>query len=96
VIAVAAWIVGPAPTARRLREGVQGRLARDDGATPTTSRPAPWVHPVQGVVVALGLIVLAALDHPGAGAVLVTAGVVLVVVVVLQMFAPNPLRSPSN
>lgn len=95
VIALAAWLAGPSPSAVRLR-GTVGRLRRRE------ARPGPvghWVHrnrvPLRWLVAGSAALVFVFLDRPGGVAVLVLTLAVALCLVVIQVLDRPPVASPG-
>ena len=92
IVAIGAWVAGPGRTATRIRM-VARREPTGEDVTPVGTFVGHYRNVLRVVVVAIGLIVLVALNHPTPIAVLVVAVLVLVglgVVELLGRHAPAP------
>jgi len=78
-VAVGAWIAGPGRLATRIREGVLGLVRGKGDADVTGVGRFVGTHRValRVLVVALGVLILVVLSHPGVVAVLVVAALVV-------------------
>ena len=88
-IAAGVWLVGPGRLATRIRTGVAG-LARGRGGREETAVGrfvAAYRTALRLLVVALGLVVLVVLSHPGPGAVLITAALVVLGLLLIEFLA---------
>ena len=86
VVAVGAWLAGPGRLATRIREGVLG-LVRGGGegeVTPVGRFVSTYRVPLRVLVVAIGILILVVLSHPGPLAVLVVAVLVVVGLLLIE------------
>ena len=99
VVAIGAWLAGPGRAATRIREGVRGVVQGhgDAGGDPSavTVLAARYKNPLRVTVIGIGFVVLVVLSHPGPVAVLVTALVVVVALLVIEVFASRAPESES-
>jgi hypothetical protein len=103
VIAVGAWLSGPARLATRIRTASGNLVRRAPGETVVSPRIATFVdRSRQGLrlgVVGVGLLILVLLNHPGPVAVLVVAVLVLLAVGVIELIrrgAPQPAEATRS
>jgi hypothetical protein len=87
VIALAAWLSGPARPATRIRDGVLGLVRRGD----EDAEPSPFAtfvgrhkNGLRGLVIGIGLAILVALSSPSPAAVIVIAVLVLLGILVIE------------
>jgi hypothetical protein len=86
VVALGAWLAGPGRLATRIREGVLG-LVRGGGegeVTPVGRFVSSYRIPLRVLVVAIGILILVVLSHPGPLAVLVVAVLVVVGLLLIE------------
>ncbi|MFI6983395.1 hypothetical protein ACIBSV_32940 [Embleya sp. NPDC050154] len=101
-VVIAAFLVGPARSAGKLRRGLAagpdaagGALARTGAGTGSVGRfVAARRGPLYALVGVLGGIWLVLWDHPTVGSVLLVLGVVVAVVAVLEVIAAAGAREP--
>ena len=97
VIAIGAWLAGPGRYATLIRERTLALVRRDGtDATqgPVSSFVAAHLSGLRVAVIGLGFVVLVALDHPGVGAVIAVAVIVLVALLLLE-FIGGRARTPE-
>jgi hypothetical protein len=98
-IAVAAglWLAGPGRLATRIRTGIAGLVrGRGDGEATAVGRfVASYRTALRLLVVALGLVVLVVLSHPGPAAVLIVAALVVVGVLVIEFLGRGVPKTPE-
>jgi len=91
IVAIAAWLAGPGRLATRIREGTRNLFSRAPGKGAVSPKVAEGVRryrtAARVVIIAVGLILLALLSHPGPWAVLAIALVVLVLLGVVELLA---------
>lgn len=88
-VAVGVWLAGPGRLASRVRTGVVGLVRGEGGGNETAVGRfvAAYRVPLRLLVVALGLVVLVVLSHPGPAAVLIIAGLVLIGLLLIEFLA---------
>jgi len=100
VVALAAWLAGPARPATRIREGVlnavRGHGAAGGEPTAFASFMARHRRGLRIVCIGLGLIVLVALDAPTPVQVLVIAGIVLLAVLLVEFLGRRAIVTPAT
>lgn len=89
LVAAGVWLAGPGRLATRIRTGVVGvvRGRGDAEATAVGRFVASYRPALRLLVVALGLVVLVVLSHPGPGAVLITAALVVLGLLLIEFLA---------
>ncbi|HXY93009.1 MAG TPA: hypothetical protein VEP49_11070 [Acidimicrobiia bacterium] len=95
IVAIAAWLSGPGRAATKFRE-VFHREPTGDDVTVAGTFVGRYRNALRIAVVAIGLIILVALDHPKPVAVLVIAVLVLIGLLVIELLgrrAPAPTSS---
>jgi hypothetical protein len=97
VIAVGLWLAGPGRIATRIRGHVTGLVrSRSEGESTRVGRfVATNRTPLRVLVVGGGLLVLVVLSHPGPVGVLVTAGLVVVGLLIVE-FLGRTARSITH
>jgi hypothetical protein len=99
-VAVGAWLAGPGRLATRIREGVLGLVRGKPGAEVTGVGRFVYTHRValRVIVIGLGVLILVVLSHPGLLAVIVTAALVVVGLLLIEFLgrAAAPTASPSG
>jgi hypothetical protein len=110
VIALGAWLSGPARPATRIRDSVLGLVRRPSDDGPAVSPVASFVHRhrmgLRGCVVGGGLAILVWLSSPSPTAVLVIAALVLLGILLIEFLGrnarpaepepPDPDRAPNE
>ena len=93
VIALGAWLSGPARPATSIRDGVLGLVRRRSGDGTEVSAVATFVgrhrKGLRGLVIGVGLAILVALSSPSPAAVLVIAVLVLLGVLLIEFLGRN-------
>lgn len=86
VVAVGAWLAGPGRLATRIREGVLGLVrGRGEGEVTQVGRfVSTYRVPLRILVVAIGVLILVVLSHPGPLAVIVVAALVVVGLLLIE------------
>src|SRR5262249_52464039 len=100
VIALGAWLSGPARPATRIRDGVLGVVRRPSGEGTEASSVAAFVGRhrgvLRGLVIGIGLAILVALSAPTPAAVLVIAGLVVLGILLIEVLGRNaPQAAPA-
>ena len=100
VIALGAWLSGPARPATRIRDGVLGVVRRPSGEGTEASSVAAFVGRhrgvLRGLVIGIGLAILVALSAPTPAAVLVIAGLVVLGILLIEFLGRNaPQAAPA-
>jgi len=93
VIALAAWLSGPARPATSIRDGVLGLVRRPSGDGTEASAVAVFVarhrNALRGVAVGAGLAILVVLSSPSPVAVIVIAVLVLLAILLIEFLGRN-------
>jgi len=84
IVAIAAWLSGPGRAGTRLRAAFH-RDPTGDNVTPVGTFVNRYRNMLRVLVIAIGVIILIALDHPKPLAVLVIAVLVLIGLVVIEV-----------
>jgi len=101
VIALAAWLSGPARPATRVRDGVLGLVRRPNGDGEVSSVATFVGHHRTGLrvlVIGVGFAILVALSSPSPAAVLVIAVLVLLGILLIEFLGRNapPAETPPT
>jgi hypothetical protein len=98
VVALGAWLAGPGRLATRIREGILGLVRGKPGAEVTDVGRFVHAHRValRVLVVALGLLVLVVLSHPGPVAVLVIAVLVVIGLLLIEFLSRAARAAPAD
>jgi hypothetical protein len=87
LIALAAWLSGPARPATKIRDGVLGLVRRDDEgavASPVAAFVGRHKNGLRGLVIGIGFAILVALSAPSPGAVIVIALLVVLGILLIE------------
>jgi len=100
IVALGAWLSGPARPASRIRDGVLGLVRRPSGDGTEASAVATFVgrhrNGLRGLVIGLGLAILVALSSPSPAAVLVIAVLVVLGILLIEFLGRNaPTEEPA-
>src|SRR5262245_3506891 len=100
VIALGAWLSGPARPANSIRDGVLGLIRRPSGDSTEVSAVAAFVgrhrKGLRGLVIGVGLAILVALSSPSPAAVLVIAVLVVLGILLIEFLGRNaPPEEPA-
>jgi hypothetical protein len=89
VIALGAWLTGPSRLAVRIRQAARREPVEGAEPSPVGSWVGHYRNVLRVLVVAAGLILLVALNHPTPGAVLVVTVLVLIGLLIIELLGRN-------
>lgn len=98
LVALGAWLAGPGKLATRIRTGVRDMVRGDGTGEPTALGTFVGEHRnvLRGLVVGIGLVVLMLLTAPGPVAVIVTAVLVVLGLVLIEFLGRRSPAQPAT